>query len=225
VFEARTTYIAVNENEKALEIARSIEWRVQQGDGLDDFYGHYALASSACYSLHRFKEGLEYACKGLEGLCTAYARKGDMVLAEQSALSGIGLLKGIDQPLTMGTLMGNLAVVLIKANRSKEALPLIRNAENAFKPIGLSHWIDLWLSMYHWHRDRDQGRVQFLSALEFYNRMQNFCIVAERHWIVPYLTVQTIIHHFEMLGEFENCIVYTQKYLGVDRTDEKWSGP
>ncbi|MFK5954388.1 MAG: BTAD domain-containing putative transcriptional regulator [Desulfobacterium sp.] len=262
------TYIAVNENEKALEIVRSVEWRVQQGDGLDDFYGHYALASSACYSLHRFKEGLEYACKGLEGfteettnmdgahptwqparpnpagvrdrggqdttlpiillqaaknafglgrirqtiayaskseglfcsmgvkwcqalglnlLCTAYARKGDMVLAEQSALSGIGLLKGIDQPLTMGTLMGNLAVVLIKANRSKEALPLIRNAENAFKPIGLSHWIDLWLSMYHWHRDRDQGRAQFLSALQFYNRTQNFCIVAERHWIVPYL--------------------------------------
>ena len=147
---------------------------------------------------------------GLSMLCTAYAHQGDTVLAEQSALSGMRLLKGLDLPLTKGALMGNLAVALMMAKRFEEALPLIRDAEKAFTPIGMSYWIDLWLAMYHWHQDRERGRAEFLAVLSFCAEKQNYSIVAERHWIVPFL-VDTYAR-----GHLRNYIFNMLRKIGSD---------
>jgi DNA-binding SARP family transcriptional activator len=290
IYRGHTT-LTIGNYEKALEIGRSVEWRVRQQEDLYDFYGHYVLLANACNSLHRFEEGLEYARKGLTGLaqknseiifsipiwqpagltpggirdrgrqdttlpfmlllaaknafglgrseesityagqsadlfrsmgarwgqvaalntlCPAYARKGDLALAEQSALTGLSLLKGLDLPSTKGTLTGNLAVVLMMAKRHEEALPLIENARNAFVPFGLSHWADLWLAMYHWHRDQEQGKAQFVSVLTVHAERENYGIVAERHWIVPFLV------DIYAQGHLRDYIFTTLKKIGSD---------
>ena len=284
-------YLATGDNEKALEIGRSIEWRVRQQKGPDDFYGHYVLAASACNARGRYSEGMAYARKGLAGLannnsklsfsvpawqpvrltpsgirdrgrqdttlpfmllqaarsafglgkseeaiayarqstdlframgvrwgqalgmnalCTAYARNGDMVLAEQSALSGLSLLGGLDLPRTTGTLAGNLATILMMGERYEEALPLIRMSKSAFAPFGLDHWADLWLAMYHWHKDEEKGRAQFLSVLTAQAEKKKFNFALERHWIVPYLV------DLYARGHLRDYIFNTLKIIGSD---------
>ncbi|MEJ2040364.1 MAG: hypothetical protein P8X55_15770, partial [Desulfosarcinaceae bacterium] len=76
--------LATGDNEKALEIGRSIEWLRQQ-EGLDDFYAHYVLAASACNSLGRHQEGMTYARKGLAGLARKNTSLGFSVPAWQPA--------------------------------------------------------------------------------------------------------------------------------------------
>ncbi len=183
-------------------------------------------AAKSAFGLGRCKESIAYAeqsvdlfrsmgarwgqALGLNTLCTAYARKGDMVLSEQSALSGLDLLNGLDLPMTEGTLKGNLAVVLMMTDRHEEALPLIRSTRKAFAPFGLSHWADLWLAMYHWHQDKDKGREKFLSVLSLHTERKKYGFVEERHWIVPFLV------DLYAEGHLRDYIFDTLKKIGSD---------
>ena len=64
--------------------------------------------------------------------------------------------------------------------------------------------------MYHWHQDRERGRAEFLHILSSCAEKQNYSIVAERHWIVPFL-VDTYAR-----GHLRNYIFNMLRKIGSD---------
>ncbi len=150
----------------------------------------------------------------LNVLSTAYALKGDLVLAEQSALAGMGLIKGLDLPRLNGTLKGNLAVFLVLSERNQQALPLIREAQKDFATTELSYWIDLWLAMYYWQEDRKKAIQKFKNTLAFCEKNREYRIVAEKHWIVPFLV------DAYARGHFREYIIKALRKIGTDATRE-----
>jgi LuxR family maltose regulon positive regulatory protein len=167
----------------------------------------YARQSATGFRAMGVKWGEAWA---LNMLSTAYAQKGDLVLAEQSSLAALDCYQGLNLPRIEGSIKGNLSVYLIAKGRYQEALPLLEAAERTFTPKHLASWVDLWYANYHWRQNREKGRRRLHRALTLFDRNQDYGILAERHWIIP-LLVDSYAR-----GQFRNYIMKVLRLLGDD---------
>lgn len=127
------------ERQRALEIGRSVAWRLQELEGEQGIHGCYALIANVCFYLQLFAEGLEWAEKGLALLATA---AGDDLHQPARSLPSGSRERGT-QDTTLPLLLHHAANNAFGLGKTAQAIAYARQSAVSFRGMGVK-WGEAW---------------------------------------------------------------------------------
>lgn len=130
---------AAGERLRALEIGRSVAWRLQELEGTQEIHICYALIANVCFYLQHYEEGLAWAEKGL-ALLQKEGAKG----ARQAARPlPSGSRERGTQDTVLPLLLHHAANNAFGLGKTAEAIAYARQSAGLFRDMGVK-WGESW---------------------------------------------------------------------------------
>lgn len=130
---------SLGEREQALELGRSVAWRLQELAGEKEVHGCYALIAHLCFYTQRFEEGLEWAEKGISLLSEATDDCGRQLARSSPS----GSRERGTQDMALPLLLHHAANNAFALGKIAESIAYARQSVASFRAMGV-RWGEAW---------------------------------------------------------------------------------